>query len=101
MDKDQRPGGAAREGKVPPGYQYAPEIFPFEHHYDGELTPRKGWQQQVSRLTAYLDEEREKYRQLEIQSIEQKQELDREVVQLHSQLGEARQEVKSLQAKAL
>jgi len=100
MDKDQKAGEAGREGKVPRSWQYTPNLFIHENHPDRELTPRKGWQQEVSRLTAYLDEEREKYRQLEIKSIEEKQELERQIVQLHSQLTEEQQTVKGLEAKA-
>ena len=71
-------------GTQPPaGYDYTPNIFIHENHYDRELTPRKGWQQQVSHLNSLIDVEREKYRQLEMKSIEEKQELERQIIQVH------------------
>jgi len=65
---------------------YTPNIFNYADHYDRELTPRKGWQQQVGRLDALLDQGREERRQLEMKGMEEKQSLERQIVELHSKL---------------
>ena len=44
--------GPLSSGTLPP---YTPNIFNYSDMYDRELTPRKGWQQQVGRLDALLD----------------------------------------------
>ena len=47
-----------------PRIQHPPSLFNFEHHFDKELTPRKGWQQQVNNLNSMLEYEKERYRNL-------------------------------------
>lgn len=80
---------------------YTPNIFNYGDHYDRELTPRKGWQQQVGRLDALLDQAREERRQLEMKSMEEKQSLERQIVELHSKLIEEQQRVKTLESQAI
>ena len=77
--------GPLSSGALPP---YTPNIFNYNDLYDRELTPRKGWQQQVGRLDALLDQGREERRQLEIKAMEDKQNLERETIDLHSKLNE-------------
>ena len=57
---------------IPRRPDYTPHLFNFEHPYDPELTPRKKWKATVSNLDSIIEQEREKYRTLEIQSIESK-----------------------------
>lgn len=76
---------------------YNPQLFNFEHPYDPELTPRKKWKETVTNLDAIIETEREKFRQLEIQQIEQKQNFESEIVHLNSQLGEAEMKANFLQ----
>ena len=78
------PGGMASGGLAP----YTPNIFNYGDHYDRELTPRKGWQQQVGRLDALLDQGREERRQLEMKGMEDKQSLERQTIELHSKFTE-------------
>ena len=78
------------EGSIPNTRkpEYNPHLFNFEHPYDPELTPRKKWKGIVSNLDSIIEQEREKYRTLEIQQIEQKQNFEAEVVRLNSKLHE-------------
>ena len=55
--------------KPPSHKDYTPQIFAFDHHYDSQLTPRKGWQQQVTNLNSLLDHEKEKLNALKMESI--------------------------------
>lgn len=69
----------------------------FEHHYDPELTPRKPWKSKVINLDAIIEQEKERYRQLERKHIEEKTELESDFVKLKSKLNEEEQRVFSLQ----
>lgn len=93
--------GAMASGKPPGTFDYTPNIFIHENHYDRELTPRKGWQQQVSHLNSLLDQDKERYRQLEMKSFEEKQALEKQIVELHSKFVEEQQRVKTLESQAV
>ena len=68
--------------------EYNPHLFNFEHPYDPELTPRKKWKATVTNLDSIIEQEREKYRTLEIQQIELKQDFEAEIVKINSKLQE-------------
>lgn len=69
--------------------QYTPNLFNFDHPYDPDLTPRKKWKERVTNLDSIIAQEQEKYRQLEIKQIEEKQKFESELVNLNSQLKES------------
>ena len=79
--------------------EYTPHLFNFEHPYDPELTPRKKWKATVTNLDAIIEQEREKYRQLEIKNIEDKQYYESEIVKLNSNFNEALSKANSLQSQ--
>lgn len=88
--KDEIAAGAPR-------IQHPPSLFNFEHHFDKELTPRKGWQQQVNNLNSMLEYEKERYRSLQQESIETRQQLESEQVKLASSLREAEGKIEALE----
>ena len=77
--------------------EVVPNLFKnFEHHYDPELTPRKAWKAQVINLDSMLKIEEERYRQLQKESIEKENELERDLVQVNSKLNEALERCQNL-----
>ena len=88
-----------KDNKPPSHYQHTPVLFNFDHHYDGQLTPRKGWQQQVTNLNSLLEQEQEKYRTLQIEKMEEKQKLENELIKLDSKLKEEMERNRCLQTQ--
>lgn len=81
-----------------PRNEVVPNLFKnFEHTWDPELTPRKGWKARVHNLDAIIEQEKERYRQLERKHIEEKTELESDLVKMRSRLNEEAQKVMSLQ----
>lgn len=80
-----------------PRVQHPPSLFNFEHHFDKELTPRKGWQQQVNNLNSMLEYEKENHRTFWQESLETKQSLESHEVKLASSLREAQSKIEGLQ----
>lgn len=81
--------------------KHTPNLFNFDHHYDPELTPRKGWQQRVTNIESLYEQEKQFKSDLEQDWQKDKQNLTSQLATVKEKLSGAENKANGLEKENL